>query len=100
MDNNSNAAGKSIFQIILQMINHLGCILQHDELDRFISRQNEDDREFRLSGKYGFGFKLKKRSNILFFDQYLEDETKESVVWIKEHNHQLEALCSLHNFEL
>lgn len=80
-----------IYREILEMIQEL-CHIDFHDLHDFIVN-NDNDREYRLSGKYGFGFKLWKRDNYFQFTQYQEDETKESVKWIKLNNDYLKRLC-------
>jgi len=83
-DNNVNR--DFIFNEIVQWIKPLGCNFSLESLQLFVLSHNPDDREYRLTGRYGFGFKLRKSNNTFSFEQYEEEETEESLKWIDEHN--------------
>jgi hypothetical protein len=63
-------------------------------LHEFIVNNDGDSKEYRLSGRFGFGFKLIYQMNFFAFTQYSEDETEESDKWVKEHNEYLKQLCT------
>lgn len=55
---------------------------------------NQNGYEFRLGGKFGFGFKLYHRNydDLYWFGQYEEDETEESKSWIERTNKYFQEL--------
>jgi hypothetical protein len=81
-----------IFNEIVQWIRPLGCYFSPESLQLFVLSENPDDREYRLTGRFGFGFKIRKRNEIFSFEQYKEEETEESLNWIDEHNTLLKEL--------
>lgn len=88
-----------IFNEIVQMIKPLCCNFSLETLHEFVLILKPDDQEYRLTGRFGFGFKLRKRKDIFWFEQYKEEETEESIKWIEEHNYRLKELsqkCVFH----
>lgn len=86
-----------IFNEILKWIKPLGCYYSPESLHDFVLSRDCSANEYRLTGRYGFGFKLHKRVNVFYFDQYKEEETVESLKWIDEHNILLEDLSQKSN---
>ena len=82
-----------IYREILQMIQNL-CYINFHSLHEFVVENDELSSEYRLSGHYGFGFKIIYQNKCFYFTQYSEDETDESNKWIKEHNEHLKQLCT------
>lgn len=84
-----------LFRELCNRIAHLGCYFDFHQFHDFVA--NERGNEFRLSGKFGSGFKLYHRSydGLFWFGQYSEDETKESIEWIKKMNNTLKEWTTL-----
>jgi hypothetical protein len=90
-----NMDNEFLFREILNRIVGLGCYFDYHQLHSFIV--GERGNEFRLSGKFGNGFKLYRRNfdGQFSFGQYREDETEESVKWIEKENKYLKILQSV-----
>lgn len=86
-----------IFREICNIIKPLNCNFDYHQLHDFVVNIN-GSREFRLCGKFGFGFKIYygneyNKGEYFTFSQYPEQKTIESEEWIKEHNDYLYRLC-------
>ena len=68
------------------------CHIPHYTLFDFIVNEEEFSQQFRLSGKFGFGFKLIKSGKLYMFTQYREDQTEESIKWIDDNNKYLKRI--------
>lgn len=80
-----------IYDKIIEWISPLGCYYDPDALKQFILEMTSQ-KEYRLTGRYGFGFKIRKKGALFYFDQYQEEETAESIQWIEEHNQLLQEI--------
>lgn len=78
-----------LFIEILEQIAKIGCRSHYHAFREWFMSEDENQREFRLGGNFGFGFKIKRQHGVLYFDQYNEDETDESKKWITKMNEQL-----------
>ena len=74
------------YNSLLDIIQEVSTHVYHHNLWEFLNSQDRFSREFRIGGKFGFGFKLYKQGNKFYFGQYREDETLKSVEWIKRQN--------------
>lgn len=80
-----------LYREILNMIQDLGCHFDHHQFQEFVTKKERG--EFRLGGKFGFGFKLYKNNlDGYYFAQYMEEETVESKEWIERNNKQLNEI--------
>ena len=80
-----------LYNETLNKINGLGCYFDYHQLWGFFTTKDYH-AEFRLGGKFGFGFKIKKNGENIYFTQYLENATPESNEWIKNANEHLKSL--------
>ncbi|MFA5559550.1 MAG: hypothetical protein WDA59_08915 [Methanofastidiosum sp.] len=79
-----------LFREMCNIIKPLECYFNYHQLHEFFTKE---DCEFRLGGKYGFGFKIYFDGNQYYFSQYPEDETEESKKWIELYNQYLKQLA-------
>lgn len=77
---------------ILEKIHHLRCHSQIYSLRSWFMSDDENKREFRLGGKFGSGFKIRRNRDGFYFDQYPEDQTEESKKWIEDVNRELQNM--------
>jgi len=82
-----------LFREICDIIQNM-CYIDFHDLHNFVVTPDKYDREYRLAGKFGMGFKLMRNGKDYKFTQYKEDETKESIQWIKDNNQYLSELCN------
>lgn len=93
-DYGKKEAKVQLFNWILEKISHLGYTSYIPQLHNWFMLEDENQREFRLSGKFGSGFKIRRKFGMCYFDQYAEDETAESKKWIIETNEWLRKYYS------
>lgn len=88
-----------LFNWILEEISRLGCTSYLSQLHNWFMLEDENQREFRLGGIFGSGFKIRRQFGVYYFDQYPEDETAESKKWIIEMNECLREYYANQNKE-
>lgn len=85
-----------LFRTILDEIADLGCMYVIHQLHDFVVRDTSA-KEFRLPGKFGFGFKLRKSPDGEFYfdQQYPEEVTEESKMRVNQMNESLKKIYQM-----
>lgn len=83
---------ESFFCWILEELHHLRCHSHIYSFRLWFMSKDENKREYRLGGKFGNGFKMRRNRDGFYFDQYPEDQTEESQKWIENMNARLKKM--------